>query len=34
MTNVELFVDALIAALLVELLLRALESYLKNRRGR
>jgi len=31
MTSVKLFVDALIAALLVELLLRALESYLKNR---
>lgn len=32
MTTVELFVHALIAALLVELLLRALESYLKGRR--
>jgi hypothetical protein len=34
MTTLELFADALIAALLVELLLRALEGYLKSRRGR
>lgn len=34
MTTLELLADALIAALLVELLLRALEGYLKNNNGR
>jgi hypothetical protein len=34
MTRLEPLVDALIAAMLVELLLRMLEGYLKNKNGR